>query len=418
VQGREQLFEELPPRDGDYAGVWIARPGKRSVDPEFYPERAYGTRQESVSFYTANMIRKYGADWRSRWATGTLARLRAWGMNTLANWSDVDFARRARMPYVLQADRAAAVDFKGLMRGADAGPFPLHQTPDVFHSEFLPRVHSVFAGLSAYADDPYLLGYFVQNEEIWYAWHSPFSLPLSWESRRVFFEGLRARYATIDALNAAWGTRYREFAELEAYHNEENPPGLTAQGIADCDDFLRRFADRYFGGVRAALRAADPHHLFWGCRFLALPPHPAILAGAAPHMDIVSINWYLWHKQSVNDVDSFLGEWHRLTGRPLAITEYSFDLTDERMLAGRFLSPSRELRAARAHQFTDSCLALPYVLGCHWFQYVDEMLTGRDLDGERQGLGLVDVVDRPHVELTAALQTVAEAMYRQHGVGA
>ena len=418
VQGREHLFAELPPRDGAYADAWISRPGRRAADPELYPERAYGTGDEVVSFYTANLIRKYGRDWRARWAEETVARLRSWGMNTLANWSDVDFARRVRMPYVLQADREAVPDFSGLMRGPDAGPFPLHQTPDAFHPQFSPRIRSAFSALASYADDPCLLGYFVQNEEAWCAWKSPFALPLHWESRRVFIDGLREGYGTIEKLNAAWSARYRSFAELGAYQNEENPPGLTAQGVADCDAFLRRFADRYFGEVRAALQQADPHHLFWGCRFLALPPHPAVLQGAAPHMDIVSVNWYLWHKQSVADVEPFLGEWHRLTAKPLAITEYSFDLTDERMLAGRFLSPSRDRRAAQSRQFTESCLALPFVLGCHWFQFIDEMLTGRDLDGERQGLGLVDVADRPHAELVSALQTAAEGMYRRHGTTA
>ena len=44
----------------------------------------------------------------------------------------------------------------------------------------------------------------------------------------------------------------------------------------------------------------------------------------------------------------------------------------------------------------------PISSGAHWFQYIDEPLTGRTLDGENAHVGFVTVADLPYVELVAA----------------
>jgi len=44
----------------------------------------------------------------------------------------------------------------------------------------------------------------------------------------------------------------------------------------------------------------------------------------------------------------------------------------------------------------------PDFVGAHWFQYIDEPLTGRTLDGENAHVGFVTVADLPYVDLVAA----------------
>jgi hypothetical protein len=44
----------------------------------------------------------------------------------------------------------------------------------------------------------------------------------------------------------------------------------------------------------------------------------------------------------------------------------------------------------------------PDFVGAHWFQYVDQPLTGRTLDGENGHVGFVTVTDQPYDELVAA----------------
>ncbi len=415
VSGREEIFADLPPYLGEFRNCWTSEWKDRPADIELFPQYAYACGQDVVNFYRANIIKKYGQPWRERWAEETAARLQSWGMNTLANWSDLEYACGGDIPYLIPADRVCPLDFTGLLADPHDTIFPLRQTPDVFHADFLDRVVSAFTQLTQYVDDKFLLGYFVQNEETWCLWNSPFALPTHWESRRLFFAKLIDKYRTIEQLNIAWGTGFRSFAHLAHYRREVNPPGLSEVGTDDCDSFMRRYTARYFSAIRAALQAADPNHLFWGCRFLALRPHQAILDGCSPYIDILSINWYIWHHQTLADVPSFLTGWYEAVKRPIVISEYSFDLTDARLLGGRWLSPDAAVRAQLSHDFTQACFDLPFVRGCHWFQYIDEMVTGRDLDGERQGFGLVDITDRPHTELVSALREVGRNMYTRHG---
>lgn len=419
IQGREELFAELPARDGVWSAAWEGEHPGKPLDPELRTLDSYGGKADSqtVNFYIANLLRKWGPGWFEEWGQLTTARLRHWGMNTLACWSDLTFAVTAGIPYAVPADCVCPPPFADLLPGPQDGPFPLHQVPDVFHPEFERRARGWFNRLEMFRNDPFVLGYFVGNEEAWCSWQSPFILPRRWESRRVFVGELETRYGSIGNLNTAWGTTFRSFAHLKEFRHAGNPPGLSPEGVACCDDFLRRFADRYFGVVRSALAAGDPNHAFLGCRYLALPPRQCLLDGAAPHMDAVSINWYLWHKQKPEDAAEFLSRWHRAVGgKPLIISEYAFAATDERLLASLYPAFSQQERAALAGTMTRELFRLPFVVGAHWFQYADEPLAGRCLDdGERANLGLVDVADRPHGEVVETLRRVASTMYGEHG---
>ena len=46
-------------------------------------------------------------------------------------------------------------------------------------------------------------------------------------------------------------------------------------------------------------------------------------------------------------------------------------------------------------QYIRSVAEHPNFVGCHWFEYVDQPLTGRHMDGENYSIGLVSVVDVP-----------------------
>jgi hypothetical protein len=56
----------------------------------------------------------------------------------------------------------------------------------------------------------------------------------------------------------------------------------------------------------------------------------------------------------------------------------------------------------------------PNFVGCHWFQYIDEPLTGRWYDGENYNIGMVDVTDTPYPELLAATKKANEEVYQRH----
>jgi hypothetical protein len=55
----------------------------------------------------------------------------------------------------------------------------------------------------------------------------------------------------------------------------------------------------------------------------------------------------------------------------------------------------------------EQAMALPYFLGAHWFQWQDQPVLGR-MDGENYNIGLVDVTNRPYLELVQALKDTHE----------
>jgi hypothetical protein len=59
-----------------------------------------------------------------------------------------------------------------------------------------------------------------------------------------------------------------------------------------------------------------------------------------------------------------------------------------------------------------SALANPDIVGCHWFQYVDEPLTGRLLDGENGNMGFVGVTDIPYADFVSAAREANLALLK------
>ncbi|RZI71144.1 MAG: hypothetical protein EOP13_18950, partial [Pseudomonas sp.] len=51
-----------------------------------------------------------------------------------------------------------------------------------------------------------------------------------------------------------------------------------------------------------------------------------------------------------------------------------------------------------------SALAEPSIVGVHWFQYLDQPVTGRLLDGENGHLGLVGITDVPYSGFVEAVR--------------
>jgi hypothetical protein len=108
----------------------------------------------SVSFYTWNLQRRFGEDWRPKWAEFTRQRLAAWGFNTVHNWGGRNPAD-PRVPYAL------------MMRGWHTGR-TIMGMPDVYAEDFARSVDEAAASqLGPLRVDPFMLGYFIGNEPPW-----------------------------------------------------------------------------------------------------------------------------------------------------------------------------------------------------------------------------------------------------------
>ncbi|HEY8746292.1 MAG TPA: hypothetical protein VIU62_24640, partial [Chloroflexota bacterium] len=136
LAGREAYFAALPPA-------------------ELAPPALMGHRGPQASFFTWNLLRRFGPDWQRQWAALTVRRLDAWGFNTMYPGGPELIEAQPRKAYVTT------------VRG-----WPMEATylglPDVYAEDFAQQVDAAAARECApRKDDPYLLGYFIGNEPPW-----------------------------------------------------------------------------------------------------------------------------------------------------------------------------------------------------------------------------------------------------------
>ena len=75
---------------------------------------------------------------------------------------------------------------------------------------------------------------------------------------------------------------------------------------------------------------------------------------------------------------------------------------------------SQKGRAESFIKYVRSALDCPSMVGVAWFQYIDQAITGRTLDGENYNIGFVTVVDQPYPELVSAARKVNAEIYKRH----
>jgi hypothetical protein len=100
------------------------------------------------------------------------------------------------------------------------------------------------------------------------------------------------------------------------------------------------------------------------------------------------------------------------------ITEYSWSARDNQSgdpntKGAMVVVGTQADRAEHLARYANQALALPYVVGLHWFAWADEPPGGR-FDGEDQNYGLVDVHDGTYELLTAAHRRINERAIDVH----
>lgn len=401
ITGREDLFSSLPGADDPLAQCFHTE-SWTLMGPQ------KGKESKTFDFGTANLIRKYGSDWQSRFVDDTLAKLAGWGFNTIGNWSSDDFRRRGKMPYVGTANVRG--EYAKVYSGSDYwGPMP-----DVFDPQFAAAgADSVRQQVESFKSDPMCLGWFVDNELSWSGQgedggrygiaYGALRAPAESPAKQEFIRQLKERYTTVDSLNGAWHTTFASWDDLQ------KPTKFTSENAESRKEDLHRFtlsfARKYFQVVSSAVKSADPDALYLGCRFAWYGPE-AEQAGAE-YADVVSYNIY------AKTIDS--PKWKEVAklNKPCIIGEFHFGATDRGMFhPGLVNAGSQQGRGEMYQTFVKSVINNPAFVGCHWFEFRDEPLTGRSLDGENYNIGLVDVVDRAYPELTKAASLVHSRVYR------
>lgn len=391
-------FFYLAERDGrwwlvDPLGCAFLSKGVNHVDPrgDWSPALGYSPYERAV-------MERYGGF--EAWVEETVLRLRSWGFNTIGSWSYPSLFDQ--MPYTLILDVMASFGFD----------WTSGRVPDIFSSEFEAHADRVAAEkCGPRARDPLLIGYFLDNELRWGPdWRSPRHLlddfmklpaesPGKREAARTLLEAFGGDLAK---LGSALGVPLRSLEDLLEYKGD-----LPAGGDFDKARslFLRRFAERYFSVAVSAVRRHDPHHLILGVRFAGVPPRE-VLEAAAKYVDVITVNFYTWrpHEPPVDALRYI----HQVTNKPVMITEFSYKAMDSGLPntkgAGEPVQTQRE-RAYLAARYVLAVIELPFVVGYHWFQYMDQPAQGR-FDGENSNFGLVRIDDEPWELLTRVFTLV------------
>ena len=343
TNSRDGFFEELPP-EGLLEGL------ERDAD-------------RGASFLTWNLSRRFGESWKQSWVDMTFQRMEAWGLNTVANWSDPALWDARRKPYAVPlASWQTEVSYLGL--------------PDVYSEEFPKLVDERAEKQCApRKDDPWLLGYFLANEP-------PFP---------------QKELQTVDLILA--GPDNATKAALQKW-------------LADGDteerrkEFVGEAFDRYIQITSAAVKKHDPHHLNLGMRSGGRPTAAEIRAARA--FDVYSVNVYDYEvpAERVTQISE-------LTGKPIVIGEFHFGTPGRGLAASLVLVRDQAERGRAYRYYVEQAFAQPELIGTHYFQWADQPATGR-FDGENYNIGLVDVTDRPYPDMVEALKQTHGRLHRIH----
>jgi hypothetical protein len=92
--------------------------------------------------------------------------------------------------------------------------------------------------------------------------------------------------------------------------------------------------------------------------------------------------------------------------------EFHFGALDRGMFhQGLGVAKDQVDRGRKYAEYVKSVATSPLFVGCHWFLYFDQPLTGRSHDGENYSVGLVTVVDVPHETFLEAVRDVHAQVY-------
>ena len=407
VQGREWMFTGLPPD----SGAWQAFYGSsdnRAPDAQATAGIGYN-HGRWFDFYAANLYRLDGANWMPAWRARTLARLHAWGFNTLGNWSDAAFAaeRTNRLAYT------RSIEVAGVFGNVSSGYDYWGRMPDPFDPRFAQAADAAAVKASKGAqDDPWLLGYFADNELPW-AGLGPqgrWGLALGTlhgearsDAKQAFIAALKRKYGEPAKLTAAWGIELPSWDALNAAGYNAPLPGEAHPAIAaDYSAWLQQYAEQYFRVVSEALHRHDTHHLFLGGRFAVNTPEA--VAACARYCDVISFNAYADVPQHGVDLAAIAK-----LGKPVLLTEFHFG-SDDRGPFGRGVVPvwNEAQRGESYARYVQAAAKDPNVVGAHWFEYTDQPVSGRVLDGENAHVGLVGITDLPFKSFVDAVRKANE----------
>lgn len=342
----------------------------------------------------------------SGWPPDSAVRLRGWGFNAVGAGGDGSL-RPDGLPFL------AAVNF------CRAGPLllaPGLRLPDVFAVDWPEQAGAWAQSVCApWVDTPELIGWVTDDAISWGARAGGrptllqvcLSLEPAFAAYHAAWEFVLALHrGSLEAVARAWGLELNNKEVVRTLTRAEQ--GIATRGYARDDArWSREFAQRYFTTTAAAVRAVDPQHLLFGCRF---DSSAGPTSGSAPSAHVLSACAY-------PAVDVTLRNWNELAAigpagtQPVLADDVCWvDETSARVVARRrqlrLTTFERMLRRGRTG--LERMARHPAVVGYVWGRWQDE-------PGEQPPFarGLVHANGheaREHTELLTAFNARAESL--------
>ena len=300
--------------------------------------------------------------------------IKAIGFNHMGSWSDESIRNIPFTPRwnFMQEFKNITPELKRSYLENDLLP--------VFDPRFQPFVENVARKAAAYKNNPWVLGYFTDNE---IAFHKTIQLK---ESLRL------PKNNAIHIAAKKW---------LQKKHGRR----FKLADITEEDElqYMGFLVDRYYQIVTSALRRNDPNHLILGERLHASAKYnPHIIEAVGKYSDVISINFY----RDWAPPQSTRAMWREKGKKPFLITEFYAKAADSGMEnenGAGWVVPTQKERVQHFENFAMEMLGTPNCIGFHWFRFVDD---------EGSNKGVYNLQFQPYRELQSSMNNISKGLYR------
>ncbi len=328
-----------------------------------------------------------GEEWKN---VLTIRRAFSFGLNTAGAWSSVKSTKTHSIPYTMMI-HSWSIQF------AD-------KLADPFDPSFRKGMDKSIGGtLDTAANDPWCIGYFINNEQHWvpamYLGKKALEHAPEQAAKKALIEQLKSSYETIDKLNQTWSRSYKSWDDIL---QTRDAGALNDAVKKDLTLFGEKFCDTFFRTISESLDKLAPNKLYLGDRFNKNCVE--VIKACSKYSDVVSFNKY---ELGVENLSVPAGS----TDRPIMIGEFCFVRDGRRHDSaglGDVFDPDYRGRAYA--QYIKGALNNPAIVGCHWFQWETQPVSGRG-DGENYENGFIDACDTPYWRLTEYSRDLASCMY-------